>query len=619
MAKRNYKATAQAILDTVGGKENVNSVVHCATRLRFRLKDPKKANKKETENVDGVIQVVESGGQYQVVIGNTVADVYNQLVPLVGQTEGSESEEESGSIFNRAVDLISGIFVPILPALIGAGMIKGLLMLAVQFGLKETSGTYQIWYAASDAVFYFLPILLAVTSAKKFKANTYLALAVAGAMVYPNLVTLFAKTTTKLTFLGIPVVGAKYPSSVLPIIFTIYFMSKIQHWCNDHFHPAVKNVLTPLFTLGITVPVAILVIGPIMSLLDTWLGKGYSALYGLSPLVAGIIFGGLWQVLVVFGVHWGIIPIGYNNLALYGRNTINGMVGPSNFAQAGAAFGVFLKSKDTKVRELSLSSAITGVFSITEPAIYGINLKYKKPFYIACGVSAITGAITGAANSAAIAAGPVGILSIPIFVGKGFVPFLIAIAIAFFGTAILTYFFGYNDSMNEQPKEEKNNSVVKVQTESIYSPVNGTSFALENVKDPVFSSLALGEGVAITPESNSKKEKVYAPVSGIVRVAYETGHAYGITSDKGAEVLIHLGIDTVDLKGKHFNSHVTQGMKVKKGDIIAEFEPTEIKKEGYDPTVMTIITNTTDYSSVLPTEYGNVNNDNVVINVAANN
>lgn len=612
MTRKNYNKTAEEILKTVGGKDNVKSVVHCATRLRFHLKDERKADKEATGKVSGVIQVIESGGQYQVVIGNTVGDVYDKLAPLVGDNEADDDSQETGSFFNRAVDLISGIFVPILPALIGAGMIKGMLMLAVQFGLSAKSGTYQIWFAASDAVFYFLPILLAVTSAKKFKANVFLSLAVAGAMEYPTLVTLFNNTATKLTFLGIPVIGAKYPSSVLPIIFTIYFMSKTEHICNNYFHPAVKNVLTPLISIGLTVPVAFLVIGPVMSTLGGWLGQGYSWLYSLNPLICGVVLGALWQVLVVFGLHWGIVPIGYNNLALYGRNTINGMNGPSNFAQAGAAFGVFLKSKDTEIKEIALSSAITGIFSITEPAIYGVNLKYKKPFYIACGVSAIAGGITGAANSAAIAAGPVGILSIPVFVGKGFVPFVIAIAFAFFATAILTYLFGYSDEMTDKKVENKMDTAKK--SESINSPVTGTSFSLEEVADPAFSSLALGEGVAITPQDN----KIFAPVSGIVRVAYDTGHAYGLESDNGAEILLHLGIDTVELKGEFFTSHVVQGMKVKKGDLIAEYDFKSVKEAGYDPTIMEIVTNTNDYGSVLPTEFGKIDKNSVVINVNQN-
>ncbi|GEN49230.1 beta-glucoside-specific PTS transporter subunit IIABC [Ligilactobacillus pobuzihii] len=614
MSKKEYKQQAEEILSTVGGKENVSSVVHCATRLRFKLKDEKKADKNATSDVTGVIQTVESGGQYQVVIGNTVADVYDQLIQLVDtDNDNDENDTEKGSLFNRAIDLISGIFTPVLPALIGGGMLKGLLMLAVQFGLSEKGGTYQILFAAADSVFYFLPFLLAATSAKKFKANMYLAFAVAGALVYPNMVELFNKGTDVMNFIGIPVISAKYASSVLPIIFAIYFMSKIEHFCNDHFHPAIKNVLTPLLAISITVPITYLVIGPIVTGLGNMLGQGYTALYDLSPIVCGLIFGGAWQALVVFGVHWGIVPLMYNNISLYGRDTISSLSGQSNFAQAGAAFGVFLKTKKREVKEIALPAAITGLFSITEPSIYGVNLKYKKPFYIACGVSAISGAIVGGANSASIAPGPVGVLNIPVFVGKGFVAFLIAIAISFFLTTILVYLFGYNDDMIEN-KEEDIQKEKKTSNETIYAPVKGKSFALTDVNDPVFSSLGLGEGVAITPSEG----KIYAPVTGIVRVAYETGHALGIASENGSELLIHIGINTVELKGKYFDSHVAQGMKVQRGDLLVDFDLKSIEQEGYDTTVMMIVTNTNEFDEVLPSKYGNSNNEREAIRTITN-
>ncbi len=444
-----YSKLAREILLLVGTEENCNDLVHCATRLRFSLKDRNKADKAAIEKLEGVVKVVESGGQFQVVIGNTVGDVYREIGKISKLTSGGEKvidENKDMRFIDKAISLISAIFTPTLSALIGAGMIKGLLMLFVKLGLIGTeSGTYMILFAAADSVFYFLPMLLAFSSARKFNANPFIAVVVAGAMIYPTLLTAYTDGVS-LTFLGLPVVLAKYTSTVLPIIFATYFLSKIEYLCNKYIHPVIKNVLTPMLCLGIVVPCTWLIIGPVTSFLGNLLGTGYQALYNLSPIVTGLIFGAAWQVLVVFGLHWGIIPIGYNNLALYGRNTINGMTGPSNFTQAGAAFGVFLKSKNAKVKQNALSAAITGVFSITEPAIYGINLRYKKPFYIACGVAAVSGAIAGAANSAAIAAGPVGILSIPVFMGEGFIGFLIALSVAFFGTAVLTYFFGYDRS-----------------------------------------------------------------------------------------------------------------------------------------------------------------------------
>lgn len=456
----NYQNLARDIMRELKTEDNVNSLVHCATRLRFKLKDRSIVNKEAIEKLDGVVSVIESGGQFQIVIGNTVGDVYKAIGEMTKLTD-SEDRDDSPSqkderLIDRAIDVIASIFTPILPALIGSGMIKGLLMLGLKLGLNAESGTYMILNAASDSVFYFMPLLLAFTSAKKFKANQFIAVVVAGSLVYPSIVTAFSEGLS-LTFMDIPVILTRYTGSVLPIIFSVYFLSKVEYICNKYIHPVIKNILTPMISIALVVPLTYLIIGPVTSGLSNMVGSGYEFLYALSPGIAGFIFGSLWQVLVVFGLHWGVIPIGYNNLALYGRNTINGMTGPSNFAQAGAAFGVFLKTKNPKLKQLALSASITGIFSITEPAIYGVTLKYKKPFYIACLSGGIAGAIAGVSNSAAIAAGPVGILSLPVFMGEGFVGFIIAITVAFFLSATLTYFFGYsreNDVIEAEPAKD---------------------------------------------------------------------------------------------------------------------------------------------------------------------
>jgi PTS system beta-glucosides-specific IIC component len=603
--KGNYEKLAKDILQEVGTEKNCISLVHCATRLRFKLKDRSKANKEKIEKMDGVVTVVESGGQFQVVIGNTVGDVFNEIGKISNLTsaEGSTEEPESnGKFFDRAIDIVSSIFTPILPALIGAGMIKGLLMLAVKLGLAQTTGTYMIFNAAADSVFYFLPMLLAYTSAKKFKANPFIAVVVAGALVYPNMVAAF-NDKTAIAFMGIPVTLMRYTSSVLPIIFSVYFLSKVEYVCNKYIHEVAKNVLTPMISIGLVVPCTYLVIGPITTWLGNLLGSGYQFLYGLSPILAGLILGGLWQVFVVFGLHWGIVPIGYNNLALYGRNTINGMTGPSNFAQAGAAFGVFLKSKNSKIKQMSLSAAITGIFSITEPAIYGVTLRYKKPFYIALISGAIAGTIGGASNSAALAAGPVGILSIPVFMGEGFGGFIVAIIVAFFLSAILTYLFGYDTKNDGAEKASKDEAVEKVIIgEVVISPLKGKVVELKNVKDEAFASGALGKGVAIVPEQG----KLLSPVDGVVRAAFPTGHAIGIESDKGAEILIHIGFDTVALNGKHFDVKVKSDQKIKKGDVLIEFNLEAIKAEGYDVTTPVLITNSDKYLSLTSTTKSNI-------------
>lgn len=584
---------AKDILSAVGGEKNVNSLAHCATRLRFKLKERNLADKEKIEKFDGVVSVVESGGQFQVVIGNNVSDVFKEIGKISSLTNDDyvTDQKTEGKFIDQAIDIISSIFTPILPALIGAGMLKGLLMLAVQMGLSNTSGTYMILNATSDSVFYFLPMLLAFTAARKFDANPFIAVVIAGALIHPSMNALVTEGVS-ITFLGIPVVLMSYTSTVLPIIFAAYLLSKVEAFFNKVIHPVAKNVVTPLLSMAIVAPITFLLIGPVATYASSFLGTGYEYLYSLSPIVAGFILGGAWQILVVFGLHWGIVPIGWNNLALYGRNTISGMNGPSNFAQAGASFGVFLKSKNRKIKQVALTAAVTAIFSITEPAVYGVTLRYKKPFYIAVLVGAIAGAIGGAAGSGALAAGPVGILSIPLFMGEGFVGFLVAILVAFFLSAVLTYLFGYDRKYDltaeEQVKEDKGSN----QNEVIASPLKGEIVELQSVSDETFAKKSLGDGVAIVPTEG----KMYAPVDGVVTIAFPTGHAIGITSVNGAEILMHIGFDTVELDGKYFELNVTQGQQIKKGDLLVTFDIEQIKAAGYEVTTPIVVTNNAIYN-----------------------
>ena len=445
-----YKRLGTAILENVGGEENVSSLSHCATRLRFKLKDESKADKAKVEKIDGVISVIISAGQFQVVIGNSVGDVFREIEKMTNISgknldhKEKDDYKKKSKFMDQVIDLVTGIFTPILPALIGAGMLKAVLMILNKYcNVAADSGTYLVLSAAASAVFSYMPVFLAYTSARKFNCNPFIAVCIGLALCSTSI----TGSEVALTFLGIPIIipNGGYASTVIPIIAAIYFMSKIEGLCNKYIHPVAKNVLTPLICLVITTPITFLLIGPVTATLQNWLGSGYTWLYSLNPVVCGIILGGAWQVLVVFGLHWGIVPLGYVNLSNYGRNTINGITGPSNWAQAGAALGVGLRSKNAKIKQTAFSAAVTGIFSITEPAIYGVNLKYKKPFYIAVLCAAIAGGIAGFANSAATAAGPVGILSFPLFMGEGFVGFVIAMFTSFLLSAILTFLFGYDN------------------------------------------------------------------------------------------------------------------------------------------------------------------------------
>lgn len=596
-----YAKLAKDILKSVGGEENVSSLGHCATRLRFKLKNKALANKSETQNLPGVITVVESGGQYQVVIGNTVGDVYKEILKiskLGDETNSAQGQTSDGNIFNKAVDIISGIFTPFLGALAASGILKGLLLIFTTLGwLSKESGNYLILYAAADSIFYFLPIAIAITSARKFGANQFVALAIAGALIYPNIITLFNEKV-ELSFLGIPVVLMSYVSSVIPVIFSIWVLSLLEKQLNKFVHSSVKNFINPLICIVIIFPLTLIVVGPVGINASLALANGITFLYELSPIVSGILAGALWQLLVVLGIHWAFVPIFMNNIAVNGEDNIKPLVAPSNFAQAGAALGVFLKTKNPKVKAIAGPAAVTGIFGITEPIIYGISLRYKKPFVWGIIGGAIGGAITGASGSVAIAPGIPGLATIPIFYGVGFGGFIGAIITAYVFTAVTTYFFGYNDSMEKEmlmendSKVESNSSSVK--GEGIASPLTGIVKQLSEVKDQVFSSGAMGKGIAIIPEEG----KLVSPVSGTVMTAFPTKHAIGILSDNGVELLIHIGLDTVNLNGEHFKLHVKQGDKIKKGQLLVEFELEKIKKLGYDMTTPVIVTNSQQYSEV---------------------
>lgn len=450
-----YDELAQAIVENVGGQDNIVSLAHCATRLRFKLKDEGVANKEAVEKTKGVVAVVQQGGQFQVVIGNTVGDVYDAIgalgVKLGGEVDEVNKEDlkVKGKFIDQVVDLVTSIFVPVLPALIGGGMIKALLMVATNFfGLDSASGEYQMLYSVGDAIYSYMPVALAFTAARRFGCNQIIAVCLGIAMATTKLI----NADPAMTFLGFNIVGPTqgYGSTVIPIIVTIWFMSLVEKGLNKILHPYVKNILNPLLTMAIVTPCMFMIIGPVMSTCQDALSVAYTWLHDLNPLIFGAVLGGAWQVLVVFGLHWGIVPIGQMNLSLYGRNVNNAITGPSNWSQAGAALGVALRAKNPEIKENAFSAFVTGFFSITEPAIYGVNLKYKKPFYIAVACATVSGAICGVCNSAATAGGPVGILSFPLFLGEGFEGFCIAMVFSLVGTAVLTYLFGYDKKYDEE-------------------------------------------------------------------------------------------------------------------------------------------------------------------------
>ena len=588
-------ALAKQLLKLVGGKQNINQVWHCATRLRFTLKDQDKVPKEKVEALDGVITVVEASGQFQVVIGNNVSDVYQEVVKLEPSlsdgTEGPATVTHEKMTFKRAFNglltFISGVFTPFLGAMAGAGILKGLLSLAVVLGwLTTKSGAYQIWWAAADGIFYFLPLALAFTAAKQLKVNQFVAMAIAAAMVYPNIVALVGKPS--IDFFGIPVVAANYTATVLPILLVVVVQKFLEPFFNRIWHESVRNILAPLCLLVVIVPLTMLVVGPVSSILSNGLATAIVSLNKSVPVLAGMILGGFWQVFVIFGVHWALVPVMMNNIALYGTDPMMPILLPAVLAQAGAAFAVFLKARDAKMKSLAGSSTITALFGITEPTIYGITLKLKKPFYCACVAGAVGGIIVAMSGAGANVASLASVLSLPTYLGKGFGVSVIGDVVAFVLGVGLTLAFG---GINAPAKNQAAAEVVADHAETLAAPVKGTLVALSDVPDEVFASGTMGQGIAIEPDENVVK----SPVAGTVSLVYPTGHAIGITSDKGAEILIHIGIDTVNLKGKHFKALIEQGQKVTVGTPLVEFDYQAIQAAGYAPTVTMIVTNSDQY------------------------
>lgn len=617
MAKKNYEKLAKEIVGYIGGSENVNALVHCATRLRFKVKNTQNVDKKKLEQLEGVITVLDSGGQIQVVIGQHVADVYDTIFEVTDLKKENQSDaEESGekkNLLNTFMDTISGIFAPVLGVMSGAGMLKALLILCTTFGwLKADMGTYRILYAAADGVFTFIPVFLAYTAAKKFRANEFVAVGVAAALLYPDLTAAYSAGEA-LTFLKIPVVLVSYTSSVIPIVISVYALSKLEKGLKKIVPTVCKTFLTPLLSLAIMVPATYLVIGPIADTVGKALASGYTGLVGLNPVIAGGLLGLIWPAAVMFGVHWGFVPIVMNNIAEYGRDTLFTITGPNNMAQAGATLGVFLKTKDKSVKELAGPAALSAVLAgITEPAIYGVTLRFKRPFFIGAVFSGIAGAIVAAAGTGAPTLLGTSILTLPGYIGVGFVGFLIACAIAYFGSAIVTYFFGYSDDMlpKKEEKKEEPQEIIPTKDEALLAPVSGKVIPLSEVRDEAFAGGILGQGAAVIPENG----EICAPCDGVISVMYPTGHAVGIKSDIGAEILIHVGMDTVTLNGSCFDVKVKAGDHVKAGQLLVRANIEGIKKEGLDITTPVIVANTADYMQIKMAAEKSVKRGEVLLN-----
>ncbi|GAA0102241.1 beta-glucoside-specific PTS transporter subunit IIABC [Paraclostridium bifermentans] len=636
-----YKQLAQDIIKNVGGKENINGLTHCITRLRFKLKDESIANDDVLKNMGDIVTVMKSGGQYQVVIGNHVEAVYKDVVEIIDLDNLNTSSEtkKSGNILDKGIDIISGIFQPVLGIMAACGMLKGLNALFVALGLySATSGGYMVINAAGDALFTFLPLFLGYTSAKKFGLKPMLGLALGAAMCYPAIqgssisagadamYTLFKGTMfaspVYIDFFGLPIISMDYTGTVVPIIFVVYFASKCEKLFNKFVPDLVKFFFVPMLTLLVTLPVALIVIGPIATFGSTLISEAVLSIRDFSPLLAGAIVGFSWQILVIFGLHWGFIPVYINNVMTLGYDNVMMPFFACTFATSAVVLAIFIKTKDKKLKEMAIPNFISGIFGVTEPAIYGMLLPLKKPFIISCIASGIGGAFYGFFNLRKFITGGMGIFELPAMIeptgGMGnLIVALSGMAISMVVAFVLTMIL-YKDKEedvkeveNKVKEEIKEVKSTKLEKEVVVSPIKGEVLNLSDIEDAAFSSGVLGQGVAIIPSDG----KVVAPVDGVVTTLFPSLHAIGILSDEGVEVLIHIGLNTVQLEGRGFNACIKQGDRITKGQTILKFDIDVIKEAGYSVVTPIVVTNSSQFLDVVQTESKNIELEDNLITV----
>ena len=620
-----YTELAEDILKHVGGKENVNSLKHCVTRLRFDLKDESKADDDYLKNRDGVVTVVKAGGQYQVVIGNHVPDVYAEVLqvgglPAGGSLDIDEGDAPKGNLFDRFVSLVSSIFQPFLGPLAAAGIIKGIVAIMAACGLSAaTSPMYVIFNAAGDGFFRFLPILIALTSARRFKVNEFTAIAIAAALVYPDIATLVTALQKAgqghvLGVIPFALPAGGYLSTVMPSILAVWVASYIQKFFTKITPDVIKVFVVPFFTLLITVPLTFLVVGPVANTFSDGLTSLFQAIMNFSPIVFGLILGILWQVLVMFGMHWALVPLAILDVATNGSSTILSAAILPCFTQTGVLGAIMLKTKEEKVRTISMPAFISSIFGVTEPAIYGVTLPMKTPFYISCGVSGLMGAAMMALDIKTYSIGGLGVFVFPSLIGPdgNLSKVIIAIIIAIVGGVLafliqlfvrVPNLYGGGVAKVEEKAEEAAPAPKEIQQEIIASPLIGNVVPLDQVPDQVFASGAMGKGIAIDPTDGV----IVAPAKATVNLVFPTGHAIGLTTENGVELLIHIGMDTVSLAGKGFKTYVEAGDVVEAGQKLIEFDLATIRDAKLPVITPVIVTNTADFDDVLTTKEARVN------------
>ncbi len=613
-----YNELAQKIVENVGGKDNIKSLTHCVTRLRFKLRDESLAKDDLLKNMDGIVTVMKSGGQYQVVIGNHVPQVFTDVLTVAGISDDTVSDEpeEKMKFFDRIIDIISGCFQPFLGVMAAAGMIKGLNALLVflstvitGFNYSAEGGTYLILNAIGDSVFYFLPIIVGYTSARKFKLHPMTGIVIGSALCYPAIqlsamsnlepIGQFLGSDYFHTFMGIPILANNYVSTVIPVIAVVAIGAYVQRIAKKFIPEMISNFFVPFVVLLVALPIGFLIIGPIVSTLTAILSSAFMALNDFSPLVFGAVAGFSWQVLVIFGLHWSLIPIAMINLAELGVDNILPAIFAASFAQTAVVLAMYFKLKDQKLKNLCIPAVISGFCGVTEPAIYGITLPKKKPFIFSLIGGGAAGAYVSVVGAQYYTMGGLGIFGVVNFIDTktgnasgmfhSFVAIIIASAVGF----LLTYFFWKDDTVIENKVD--NLDAKKISKEMVTSPINGDVLPLSQAKDQAFAEGVIGEGIVIEPS----KGEVVAPFDGRVMLLFPSKHAIGLLSDNGLELLIHIGLDTVQLEGKGFESFVNQGDTIKKGQKLVTFDIDLIKEAGFSTQTPVVVTNKQDYLDII--------------------
>lgn len=640
----NVNQLAEAILKEVGGKGNIKELFHCVTRLRFYLKDRSVIDAERIKKLDGVLGVQFQTEQLQIIIGNDVENVYNAMINKVGFVMDDVTAEKKQKMrIGGLFETISAIILPVIPVMAGTGILKGVITIMTSYlGFEAASDLIQMLTIAADVVFYFMPFFIAWSAAKRFKTDTALALALAGCLLYPTMTAGLAGGLSPMHLFGLPIPFVKYAASSIPIIFSVWVLKYVYDFVDKHVPQMLRLVFTPMIVILIMCPITLGVTGPIANYLSKGIAAFFVGLFAFSPILAGLVIGATRSLLVFTGMHLSLGAVCMQNLAQYGYDVILPVNTMGTLAIVGVCFGVWIKAKKQENKSIAMSAFVSSFIGITEPGIYGVLLKFKNALIADIIAGAVAGAFVAFFGGRSSAYVNSCILSLPVFVGPGFVYVCIGMVIAFVLGAVLVCVLGVNEGESGKmmtagkaaagtagtaavtagnPAAESAGKVAAVReaagsadaaglAQTVASPMDGELIPMSQVEDKVFSSETLGKGVAIVPENGT----VSAPFDGTVTTVYASKHAIGLTSDQGMECIIHIGLDTVNLKGKYFDIKVKDGQKVKRGDLLAQVDIDSIRKEGYSLTTPVIVANTSAYLDVFANqETGRVSRGTTVV------